>query len=215
MNGHLSVGSTCICYDGSPLFPDPSAMLKILEKHKVTYFGTSPRYLLELEMWNKVIPKKDFDLSNLRMVTTTGASLMKSQFHWFYRAWPSRVHLSSVAGGTDIVTSWFASDPASPLYPPEMQTAALGQDVDAADSETGESIRHTGQAGELICRSPFPSMPVFLWGDKNNDKYKAAYFKRFENIDVWAQHDWVTINPQTGGCVMHGRRYVLALSNHH
>jgi acetoacetyl-CoA synthetase len=207
MNGHLSVGATCICYDGSPLFPDPAAMLKILERYKVTYWGTSPRYLLELEMWNKVVPKKDFDLSSLRMVTTTGASLMKSQFHWFYNVFPPRVHLSSIAGGTDIVTSWIASDPAGPLYPPEMQLPGLGQDVDVADTETGENIKHTGRSGELVCRKPFPSMPVYLWGDKNNEKYKSSYFERFENIDVWAQHDWIHINPATGGVVMHGRRY--------
>jgi acetoacetyl-CoA synthetase len=220
MNGHLSVGATLICYDGSPLYPDPSTMLKILEHHKATYFGTSPRYLLELEMSG--IPPSQFDLGALRMVTTTGATLTADQFRWFYRAFPKSIHLSSVAGGTEICSSWLASDPAGPIYAGEMQIPALGHDVDVADSETGESLKQvlmrygssnseltisqTGQAGELICRAPFPSMPVYFWNDPGNKKYHEAYFEKYTHIPVWAQHDWVQFNPSTGGAQIHGRR---------
>jgi acetoacetyl-CoA synthetase len=236
MNGHLAVGATLVCYDGSPLYPDASTKLRILERYRVTYFGTSPRYLLELEMSG--IQPSGFDLGSLRMVTTTGATLTTEQFRWFYRAFPKSVHLSSVAGGTEICTSWVASDPAGPLYAGEMQMIALGQDVDVADAETGESIKHvsfpesyllwvslsflhaansnpllnkTGQAGELICRSPFPSMPVYFWNDPNNEKYNEAYFSRYTNVVVWAQHDWIQFNPRTGGSQIHGRRQVLSL----
>ncbi|OJD21770.1 hypothetical protein ACJ73_06889 [Blastomyces percursus] len=113
MNGHLAVGATTICYDGSPLWPDATAMLKILERFRVAYWGTSPRYLLELEA-SKIIPR-------------------------------------DLAG---------ASDPSSPVHAGEMQIFALGMDVDVADPMTGESIKHPGKSGELICRTPFPSMPV-------------------------------------------------------
>ncbi|EEQ27492.1 acetoacetyl-CoA synthase [Microsporum canis CBS 113480] len=203
MNGHLGAGATLICYDGSPLWPDATTMLKILEKFKVTYWGTSPRYCLELEA-SGVIPRERFDLGALRMVTTTGATLTADQFRWFYKVFPY-VHLSSVAGGTDIATSWIASDPSSPVYAGEMQMFALGMNVEVADSDTGESITHTGKSGELICRTPFPSMPVFLWGDKGNKKYNSSYFERFEHICVWAQHDWISVNPATKGISMHGR----------
>jgi len=142
MNGHLSVGATLVCYDGSPLYPDPSTKLRILERYRVTYFGTSPRYLLELEMSG--IQPSQFDLSALRMVTTTGATLTSDQFRWFYQAFPNTVHLSSIAGGTEICTSWVASDPAGPVYAGEMQMTALGHHVDVADPETGESIKLVG-----------------------------------------------------------------------
>lgn len=145
MNGHLSVGATVICYDGSPLYPDASTKLRVLQHHKCTYFGTSPRYLLELEMSG--IQPSQFDLRNLRMVTTTGATLTTDQFSWFYQAFPKAVHLSSVAGGTEICTSWVASDPAGPVYAGEMQMPALGQDVDVGDPETGESIKHVSLCG--------------------------------------------------------------------
>ncbi|EEQ84182.1 acetoacetate-CoA ligase [Blastomyces dermatitidis ER-3] len=203
MNGHLAVGATTICYDGSPLWPDATATLKILERFRVTYWGTSPRYLLELEA-SKLVPRDSYDLSALKMVTTTGATLTADQYRWFYRAFPY-IHLSSVAGGTDIASSWLASDPSSPVHAGEMQIFALGMDVDVADPMTGESIKHTGESGELICRTPFPSMPVYFWGDKDNKKYISSYFERFDNICVWAQHDWISVNPATRGSVIHGR----------
>ncbi|OAX82179.1 acetoacetate-CoA ligase [Emergomyces africanus] len=204
MNGHLAVGATTICYDGSPLWPDATATLKILDRFRVTYWGTSPRYLLELEA-SKLVPRDEYDLSALQMVTTTGATLTADQYRWFYRVFPY-IHLSSIAGGTDIASSCtLASDPSSPVYAGEMQIFALGMDVDVADPTTGESIKHTGESGELICRTPFPSMPVYFWGDKDNKKYKSSYFERFDNICVWAQHDWISVNPATGGSVMHGR----------
>lgn len=101
-----------------------------------------------------------------------------------------------------------ASDPAGPVYAGEMQVPALGQDVDVADPETGDSIKHTGLSGELVCRTPFPSMPIYFWGDEGGKKYRESYFERFENLDVWAQHDWIQFNPSTGGAQIQGRRYV-------
>ncbi|KAM5436235.1 putative acetoacetate--CoA ligase [Microsporum canis] len=195
MNGHLGAGATLICYDGSPLWPDATTMLKILEKFKVTYWGTSPRYCLELEA-SGVIPRERFDLGALRMVTTTGATLTADQFRWFYK---NKRH------SKDGCIVGIASDPSSPVYAGEMQMFALGMNVEVADSDTGESITHTGKSGELICRTPFPSMPVFLWGDKGNKKYNSSYFERFEHICVWAQHDWISVNPATKGISMHGR----------
>jgi acetoacetyl-CoA synthetase len=103
LNGHIAAGATNILYDGSPLWPNAETMLKIIEKFRVTYWGTSPRYFLELEA-SKIIPREAYDLSTLRMVTTTGATLTADQFRWFYRAFPY-IHLSSVAGGTDIASS--------------------------------------------------------------------------------------------------------------
>lgn len=203
MVGHLSVGPTLILYDGSPLWPSPKVMARVAEYHRVTYWGCSPRYLQELEM-TKCTPRDEFDLSSLRMVQTGGSHLGADQYHWFYRAFPSGVHLTSVTGGTDLVTSWIGTDPAGPLYPGEIQLPMLGQDVDVADPITGESIKHTGRHGEFVCRQPFPSMPVFFWGDEDGSKYKSTYFDKFENC--WAQHDWASYNPLTKGWQIHGRR---------
>ena len=179
-------------------------MLFRSEKYRVTYFGTSPRYLLELEM-AKCEPKKQFNLNSLRIVYTTGATLSAEQYKWFYSNMPTHIHLCNTAGGTDTATSLIAADPTAPIHAGEMQIFGLGMDVDVADPETGESILDTGKSGELIVRTAFPSMPCFFWGDKGGKKYHESYFERFDNIDVWAQHDWLSMNPKTGGFVMHGR----------
>lgn len=139
------------------------------------------------------------------MVNTTGATLSPAQYRYFYTHFPPRVHLSNSAGGTDTATSLIAADPAGPLRVGEMQIRALGIDVDVADPETGASIRASGQPGEMIVRKPFPSMPACFWGDADGALYRSSYFERFSSVDVWAQHDWLSFNPATGGSVMHGR----------
>jgi acetoacetyl-CoA synthetase len=197
--------------DGGALYPDPSTLLRICEKYKATYWGTSPRYLLELEQSG--IQPSSFDLGRLKLVTTTGATLTGEQFHWFYHAFPNRIHLSSVAGGTDIASSWIATDPAGPVRANEMQMWALGHACDILD-ETGKSIAMTGRPGELVCRAPFASMPCRFWGDKNHQKYREAYFEKFpvvsddgktDYLDVWAQHDFIVMNPATRGVQILGR----------
>lgn len=223
MCGYFACGATTIVYNGSPMYPDTKQLLRLINKYRVTYFGTSPRYLLEVEM-SKTIPKEEFDLSSLRIVYTTGATLSAEQYRWFYRTFPEHVHLCNTAGGTDTATSLVAADPCAPIYAGEMQVFGLGMDVDIAHPETGESILSSGEAGEMIVRQPFPSMsvtlwrpppgivltsslfrPCFFWGDTDGSKYKSSYFERFDNIDVWAQHDWLQCNPNTGGLIMHGR----------
>lgn len=204
MVGHLSVGATLVLYDGSPTWPKPQAMLDIVERQRVAYWGVSPRYLQELER-SGCHATQQYDLSSLRMVQTGGSHLASDQYHWFYRTFPRKVHLTSVTGGTDLVTSWVGTDPTGPLYPGEIQLPILGHDVDIADPETGVSIKASGESGEFVCRKPFPSMPIYMWGDENNARYNASYFDRF-SFPVWAQQDWASCNPVTKGWTVHGRR---------
>jgi acetoacetyl-CoA synthetase len=201
-------------------------MLLIVAKFRATYWGTSPRYLVELEQSGILDPlspnyRPDIDLSSLQLVTTTGATLTTSQFTWFYDSERGlsrdrRIHLSSVAGGTDIASSWIATDPAGPVYANEMQMWALGHACDILDSETAESLVARGVAtpGELVCRAPFPSMPSMFWRDAGDKKYREAYFEKFpirtaegkeDFLDVWAQHDTITLNPLTQGLQILGR----------
>lgn len=202
--GSLAVGATIVLYNGSPLFPDAKQLLRLCAKYGVSNFGASPRLLLEIEM-SGTVPKLEFDLSRLKTVQTTGAPLLVEQYRWFYRSFPPSVQISNTAGGTETATAIIAMDPCAPIVAGEMQLLSLGMDVDIADPDTGESIAHTGEDGELIIRKPFPSMPCFFWGDTDGSLYKAAYFQRYTNLDVWAQHDLLRRNPRTGGYIMQGR----------
>ncbi len=214
MLGHMTVGARLITFDGNPLHPDAGTPLDICERYGATYWGTSPRYLLELEQQSRsgTLARK-FDLSKLKMVTTTGAPLLPSQMDFFYSEhFPasdtealSKVHLSSVAGGTDIASSWIASNPAGPVYLNEMQMFAVGHDcaILSQDPEVGKPyvVRDKrartqrtvqdhkwrevagSEPGELVCRNPIPSMPVGFWGDdKEKSKYMDAYFNRFPSV---------------------------------
>lgn len=204
MCGHLTVGATLVLYNGSPLFPDAKQILRICDKHRVNFLGTSPRLLLEIEM-SRTIPKQEFDLSPLNMVFTTGAPLSLEQYRWFYRSFPPKAQICNTSGGTDIASSLLIGDPCGPIYAGEMQSLALGMDVDILDPDSGISIAHSGEAGELVIRKPFPSMPCFFWGDTDGKIYHDAYYSRFPDIDVWAQHDWLSRNPSTGCYILHGR----------
>jgi len=120
-----------------------------------------------------------------------------------------------VAGGTDIASSWVATNPAGPVHVNEMQMWALGHDCDILDTTTGESIATTGEPGELVCHNAFPSMPCRFWGDAGHQKYHEAYFEKFwvkvlqtqkeDWLDVWAQHDFILMNPATRGVQILGR----------
>lgn len=204
MMGHLPTGATCICYDGSPLYPDVRRLIRIFERFGVTYFGSSPRYLMELQLAT-VNPKNEFDIPELRMVNTTDAPLSEEQYKWFYDTFPPSVLLSNTVGGTDTATSLLASDPSAPLFPGEIQMMALGLEIDVLDSDTGKSVRDSGEAGEMVICKPFPSQPPYFWADTNNEKYMSSYFETFPNLDVWAQSDWLSHNANTGGWIMHGR----------
>lgn len=247
MLGHMTVGARLITFDGNPLHPDAGTPLEICERYGATYWGTSPRYLLELEQQTTSgALKRTFDLSKLTLVTTTGAPLLPSQMDFFYsplfptKHSTSAIHMSSVAGGTDIASSWIASNPSGPVYSNEMQLFALGHDCDIISQDPKsttrmiwdaatksrkrtqitewKSVGDTSEPGELVCRKPIPSAPVFFWGDdKNKSKYMDAYFNRFpavtntetgeveEYADLWAQHDLTTRNPVTGGLQILGR----------
>lgn len=155
------------------------------------------------------------------MVATTGAPLSTEQYHYFYRNFPYHAHLNNSAGGTDTTTTLLGCDPCGPLHFGEMTVPALGIDIDILDPLSGQSIKDTGEAGEMVIRKPFPSMPPFFFADPENRAYQSSYFKRFSAtnddsntaskepdagaIDVWAQSDWISYNTLTKGWTMHGR----------
>lgn len=214
MLGHMSVGARLITFDGNPLHPNAGTPLEIIERYGATYWGTSPRYLLELEQQVTSRPQtltKLYDVHTLNLVTTTGATLLPSQMLFFYSPlFPSTspltsVHLSSVAGGTDIASSWVASDPAGPVHLNEMQMWALGHDCGILQSEPSTKASHMvwdtasktqkrsqklsysetsgTEAGELICNKPLPSAPSKFWtDDQKMSAYMDAYYNSFPTV---------------------------------
>ena len=194
----LGCGATLLLFDGSPFYPDGYALWDYASKHKCTLFGTSAKYIDAMKI-NDIHPMDKYDLSSLRTMTSTGSPLVHEGFDFVYEHIKKDVHLASICGGTDIVSSFMLGNPISPVYRGELQGAGLGLDIDTIDDQ-GDSV--SNQPAELACRSPFPSMPVCFWNDKNDEKYRAAYFDKIDNI--WVHGDWVEKTVHNG-FIVHGR----------
>lgn len=194
----LAVGSTLVLYDGSPFFPDARALWKLSQDEGITVFGTSAKYLAAIEKVG-IKPGTEHDLRKLKTVLSTGSPLSVESFEYVYREIKQDLCLSSISGGTDLISSFAIGNPIGPVYAGELQCRGLGMKVESFDSE-GKSV--INQKGELVCTASFPSMPIYFWQDPNNKKYKRAYFDVFPN--VWRHGDYIEIN-DAGGVIVYGR----------
>ncbi|GBF33851.1 acetoacetyl-CoA synthetase [Desulfocucumis palustris] len=194
----LAVGAAAVLYDGSPFYPDPGALFKMAAEEGVTVFGTSAKYLAAVEKAD-VSPGRDHHLGKLRAVLSTGSPLPVESFEYVYREIKQDLCLSSISGGTDIISCFALGNPTGPVYAGELQCRGLGMKVEAFD-ETGSPVLE--KKGELVCTAPFPSMPVGFWDDPDNKKYRSAYFEVYPN--VWRHGDYIEITPG-GGVIIYGR----------
>jgi acetoacetyl-CoA synthetase len=193
----LATGASIVCYDGSPAYPDTSALWKLVADAEVTYFGTSPGYLQASEKAG-VRPANDFDLSALREVGTTGSPLPAQSHRWATEQLAG-LPVNSVSGGTDVCSGFCGGAPTVPVWPGEISVRNLGVAMEAW-SERGEPVYD--EVGELVITRPMPSMPIHFWDDPDASRYTEAYFSTFPG--VWRHGDWITVT-ERGGIVIHGR----------
>jgi acetoacetyl-CoA synthetase len=194
----LASGSTLILYDGAPLAPNPAILWDMAQSERLTVFGTSAKYLAAAEKAG-LEPGRTHDLGALRTILSTGSPLAPPSFDYVYTRIKQEVQLSSISGGTDIISCFAGGNPAGPVWRGELQALALGMAVDVFD-EMGRPVR--GEPGELVCTKPFPSMPVSFWNDPDGSKYRSAYFEHFPG--VWRHGDWAELTGH-GGMIITGR----------
>jgi acetoacetyl-CoA synthetase len=194
----LLVGATIVLFDGDPAYPDMDRMWSIAEAEHVALFGAGAGFYLACRALRSR-PADRFDLSGLRVVGSTGSPLPSEGFEWVYEAVKPDVVVMSGSGGTEVGTGFVTGSMLTPVYSGEMSCRALGCDVDALD-QNGTPVLDT--PGELIVRSPMPSMPVGFWGDEHGHALQAAYFA--DNPGVWTHGDWIVFRPR-GSCVILGR----------
>ncbi|SIQ27782.1 acetoacetate--CoA ligase [Marinobacterium stanieri] len=194
----LATGCTLVLFDGSPFAPEPEYLWDIAEQEKISIFGTSAKYIAALEKAG-VKPRESHDLSALKAVLSTGSPLAHESFDYVYRDIKADLQLSSISGGTDIISCFALGCPIRPVYAGELQCRGLGMAVEIYN-DAGEPV--IGEKGELVCTHPFPSMPIGFWNDPDGQKYHDAYFDQFDNI--WAHGDYGEITAQDG-LIIHGR----------
>jgi acetoacetyl-CoA synthetase len=194
----LASGATIILFDGAPLSPRAGILWDMAEAERITVFGTSAKYLAAAEKAG-LEPRRTHRLAALRTILSTGSPLAGPGFDYVYGKIKPDVCLSSISGGTDIISCFALGNPAGPVWRGELQVRGLGMAVDVFDQE-GRSVR--GEPGELVCTRPFPSMPVAFWNDPDGSKYHGAYFDVFPGI--WRHGDWAELT-EHGGMVITGR----------
>ncbi|MCP4294231.1 MAG: acetoacetate--CoA ligase [Proteobacteria bacterium] len=194
----LSLGARVMLYDGSPFSPSRGSMWKLIHDEQVTIFGTSAKFLAECEKAG-VNPKKCFDQSQLKTILSTGSTLSEESYEYVYRDVKEDLQLSSISGGTDIVSCFALGNPMGSVYSGELQVRGLGMKVEAFD-EQGEGM--IAEKGELVCSLAAPCMPISFWDDKGDKKYRAAYFETFPGI--WHHGDYIEVTKR-GGVIIYGR----------
>jgi acetoacetyl-CoA synthetase len=194
----LAAEATLLLYDGSPFYPSGEVIFDFADAERMTLFGTSAKYIDALNKGG-LEPMKTHDLSTVRAMTSTGSPLVPESFEYVYAKIKSDIQLSSISGGTDIVSCFVLGNPIGPVWRGEIQARGLGMKV-AVWNDDGEPV--VGEKGELVCTAPFPCMPIMFWGDPDGAKYHAAYFEKYPNI--WCHGDYVELT-ERGGTVIYGR----------
>jgi acetoacetyl-CoA synthetase len=186
-------------YEGSPFYPGPTAMFDLVDELEISVLGTGAK---AIAAWEKagIKPRESHQLNSLVTLLSTGSPLAPEHFDYTYREIKQNLCLASISGGTDIVSCFVLGSPILPVYRGELQCPGLGMAVEIRRDDGSRAA--IDETGELCCLQPFPSMPVFFWGDEDGSKYRAAYFERFEG--VWAHGDFAQ-QTQNGGFIIHGR----------
>ena len=194
----LAQGTTIVLFDGSPSHPALDTLWRLVDRLEITHFGTSARFLHACKA-DSLEPRRLAAFTRLRTILSTGSPLSAAAFRWIYDAVKSDVHLASISGGTDIVGCFMLGVPTEPVHAGQIQAAGLGVDLAAFD-ETGASV--TGRPGELVCRTPLPSMPLHFVNDDGFERYRAAYLERFPG--VWHHGDLIEVTAERG-IIVYGR----------
>ncbi len=196
--GGLLSGATALLYDGNPGYPDMNVLWEFAQKTGMTCFGTSASYITAC-MKAEIQPGRDFDLTNLKAIGSTGSPLPPEGFDWAYEHVKEDVWLFSTSGGTDLCTAFVGGVPLLPVRAGELQARSLGARVEAFDEEGNPRI---DEVGELVITEPMPSMPIYFWNDPEGERYRESYFDVYPGM--WRHGDWIKVK-ENGACVIYGR----------
>ena len=194
----LQTGATVMLYDGSPFAPDALVLWRFAQEHGITSMGLSAKYVDALNK-QEVRPKTVGDFADMRLIASTGSTLVHESFDYLYEHVKTDVQVMSCSGGTDLLGCFVSGSPTMPVYRGELQVPGLAMDLQVYDDD-GEPMREG--RGELVCAAPFPSMPLGFWGDEDGSRYFKAYYERFEN--VWTHGDFIE-QTENHGYIIHGR----------
>ena len=195
---NLAIGATIVLYDGNPFYPNHNQMWDMIDEFQITHFGTSAKFIDACKQ-EGLTPINTHSLDSVKTIFSTGSPLNEESYDYIYKYFKKDIQLSSISGGTDIISCFAGGNPTLPVHRGEIQCRGLGMAVKSY-SEDGSS--EINKKGELVCTKPFPSMPIYFWNDENGEKYHKAYFNKYPGI--WSHGDFILINDH-GGIQIFGR----------
>ena len=195
---NLAIGATIVLYDGNPFYPNSNQMWDMIDEFRITHFGTSAKFIDACKQ-EGLTPINTHSLDSLKTIFSTGSPLVEESYDYIYKDFKKDVQLSSISGGTDILSCFAGGNPTLPVHRGEIQCRGLGMAVESFSSDGSSKIN---KKGELVCTKPFPSMPIYFWNDKDGEKYHKAYFDKYPGI--WNHGDFILINDH-GGVQIFGR----------
>ena len=197
----LLVGATACIYDGNAGWPDSNSLWSFVAERGIDFFGAGAAFHASC-MKAGIEPARDFDLSRLRSIGSTGSPLSEDAYRWIYEHVKRDVWLAPISGGTDIAAAFTTGTVTLPVRVGEMQCRSLGAATYAFD-DAGQSVEDA--VGELVCTEPMPSMPLYFWNDAGNKRLIESYFDMYPG--VWRHGDWIRIVPRPGaaGAIIYGR----------
>jgi acetoacetyl-CoA synthetase len=184
----LLTGAALVLMDGDPNWPSLDgewSQWAVLAETEATYLGTGSAYLAACAHAG-LKPGKTWDISRLREIQCSGSPLAADVAGWVYDDVSPHLVLAPTSGGTDICAAFLGASPLTGVYAGEMSCRPLGVAVESWDP-AGRPLH--GAAGELVATQPMPSMPVFFWGDKDNERYTNSYFGAYPGF--WRHGDWL------------------------
>lgn len=214
--GALMGGTTICLFDGSPAgpkdAPDWSTLWRFAALSGATFFGAGAAFYASC-LKADVQPMKHGDLSRLRAIGSTGSPLADESYDWIWANCPrpdgKPIWICIISGGTDFAGAFLTGLITEPLVRGQMQVRSLGAAVHAFSEadEQGQGRPLVDEVGELVCTRPMPSMPLYFWGDEDNERYLSSYFDMYRGPNgegIWRHGDWLRITP-TGGGIIYGR----------
>lgn len=191
-------GASLVLYEGSAGHPDMRALWNFAARTGVHHFGGGAAFYIACMKAGLTFAPDAFPA--LRTIGSTGSPLPPAAFEWIYGQVKRDVWLISLSGGTDICSAFVGGCPLWLVYSGEIQCRMLGCALEAFD-EHGQP-QPVDTLGEMVILEPMPSMPIFFWGDKDNERYRASYFEHYPGI--WRHGDWIK-RTRHDGIVIYGR----------
>jgi acetyl-CoA synthetase len=187
IGGGLMLGATLVLFEGTPDYPNPDRMWRIVERHKVTIFGVAPTAIRSL-MSKGTDWVRNCDLSSLRILGSTGETWNPVPWRWYFdEVGGGRCPVINYSGGTETGGGIVGCTTLRPQKPCAFTGAVPGMIADVTD-DAGNPVR--GAVGELVVRKPWVGMTRGFWRDP--ERYLDTYWSRIP--DVWVHGDWAEID---------------------